>query len=302
VIAVGRTDGLHQQGSVAVAGDSLYGAGRMVPTLVAPQNSTSGATPVVAAAAAVLVQTGHEGESALSTGSTVISGIGTIYDAERSETVKAALMAGADRQTANTSTDANITDYGSAGFATSNGLDSRYGAGQVNIFNSYNILAGGEQKSVENGGHDISLFGFDYAGAFGGLNGSPRTASYSFTANGDLTLWASLVWNLSVSNDAALTATLHHLNLSLFDVTSNTFVSTSASSLDNTQNIFFKLLLGDRYNLQVTAGESGNFSQDYALAWRMETTPAPVPLPPTAWLFITGAISLLLGSRLRSLA
>jgi hypothetical protein len=61
VISVGRTDGVHQQGSVPVSGDNLYGAGRTVPTLVAPQNSTSAATPVVAAAAAVLVQTGHEG-------------------------------------------------------------------------------------------------------------------------------------------------------------------------------------------------------------------------------------------------
>lgn len=89
VIAVGRTDGVHQQGSVAVAGDSLYGAGRTVPTLVAPQGTTSEATPVTASAAAVLVQTGHDGGLILSKGSTVIAGVGTIYNAERSETVKA---------------------------------------------------------------------------------------------------------------------------------------------------------------------------------------------------------------------
>ena len=57
------------------------------------------------------------------------------------------------------------------------------------------------------------------------------------------------------------------------------------------------LLLGNRYNLQVTAGESGNFSQDYTLAWRMEATPAPVPIPPAAWLFATGVIGLLLATR-----
>jgi hypothetical protein len=302
VIAVGRTDGGHQQGSVPVAGDSLYGAGRTVPTLVAPQGSTSAATPVVSAAAALLVQTGHAGGLTLSTGSTTISGIGTIYDAERSETVKATLMAGADRHTANTSTTANITDYGSAGYATANGLDSRYGAGQVNIFNSYNILAGGEQHSFQNGGRDISLLGFDYAGAFGGLNGSPRTASYFFNANSNLTLFASLVWNISVSNDAALTTTLHHVNLSLFDVTTNTFSGTSASKLDNTQNLFLKLLLGDRYELQVTTDEAGNFSQDYALAWRMELSPSPVPIPASAWLFATGVMSLLALTRRRSTA
>lgn len=292
VISVGRTDGFHQQGSVAVAGDSLYGAGRTVPTLVAPMNSTSGATPVVSAAAAVLVQTGHAGGLSLSTGSTTIAGIGTIYDAERSETVKAALMAGADRQTANTSIPDNITDYRNAGYATSNGLDSRYGAGQVNILNSYNILAGGEQKSFQNGGHDITLFGFNYVGAFGGLNGSPRTASYFFNVTNNLSLYASLVWNLSVSNDAALTATLHHLNLSLFDVTRNQLVTTSASSLDNTENLFLALLLGDRYELRVTTDEAGNFSQDYALAWRMDVAPSPVPVPAAVWLFGNGLISL----------
>ena len=297
VIAVGRTDGVHQQGSVPVSGDSLYGAGRTVPTLVAPQGSTCGATPVVAAAAAVLVQTGHEGGLTLSEGSTAIAGIGTIYNAERSETVKAALMAGADRHTSNTSTSANITDYRSAGHQTANELDDRFGAGQVNIYNSYRILAGGEQKSFQNGGGDISLFGFDYVGAFGGLSGSPRTASYFFNANSDLTLFASLVWNLSVSNNATLTTTLHHLNLSLFDVTHNALVATSAGSLDNTQNLFLKLLLGDRYELQVTTDEFGNFSQDFALAWRMDAAPSPVPIPPVAWLFATGVVSLLAWTR-----
>lgn len=290
VISVGRTDGIHQQGSVPVSGDSLYGAGRTDPTLVAPQNSTSGATPVVAAAAAVLVQTGHEGQSALSTGSTFISGIGIIYDAERSETVKAALMAGADRQTVNTSTDANITDYRSAGHETVNGLDSRYGAGQVNIYNSYRILAGGEQHSFQSGGQDISLFGFDY-----GVIGAGQTASYFFTASGEKTLFASLVWNLDVSNNAQLTTNLYDLGLSLFDVTHNSLVASSASVLDNTENLYFKLLLGNRYEMRVTTNESTPW--DYALAWRIDTDPSPVPVPPTAWLFATGVIGLLLATR-----
>ena len=298
VISVGRTDGIHQQGSVAVAGDSLYGAGRTVPTLVAPQNSTSGATPVVAAAATVLVQTGHEGGLTLSEGSTNIAGVGTVYNAERSETVKAALMAGADRQTFNTSTDANISDYRSAGHETANGLDSRYGAGQVNIYNSYRILAGGEQRSFQNGGADIRSFGFDH-GAIGSLSGSGQTASYFFNAAaGEVSLFASLVWNLSVSNDAQLTSRLYNLDLSLFDVTNNSLVASSASLLDNTENIYFKLLLGNRYEMRVTTNETTPW--DYALAWRMETNPAPVPLPPTAWLFITGAIGLLLATRATS--
>lgn len=161
VISVGRTDGFHQQGSVAV--DSVYGAGRTVPTLVAPMGTTSAATPIVSAAAALLVQTGHDGRLSLSQGSKTIAGIGTVYDAERAATIKAALMAGAERETANTSTTANITDYRSAGHETANGLDSRYGAGQLNVQHSYQIIAGGEQRSLQNGGSDIGSHGFDYS-------------------------------------------------------------------------------------------------------------------------------------------
>jgi hypothetical protein len=260
---------------------------------------------LVAAAAAILVQAGHEGGLTLSEGSKIVGGIGTIYNAEQSETVKAALMAGADRQTANTSTDANISDYRSAGHETANGLDSRYGAGQVNIYNSYRILAGGEQKSFQNGGVDIRSFGFDH-GAIGGLSGSGRTASYFFNGTAsDVSLFASLVWNLDVANtnifNPVLPATtLYNLDLSLFDVTNNNLVAASTSTLDNTENLYFNLLLGNRYEMRVTTNEANNFLWDYALAWRMEANPSPVPIPPTAWLFITGVISLLLASRATS--
>jgi hypothetical protein len=295
VIAVGRTDGSHRQGSVAV--DTIYGAGRTVPTLVAPMSTTSAATPVVSAAAALLVQTGHQ-NTALSEGSTTIAGVGTVYNAERSETIKAVLMAGADRQTANTSATADITDYRSAGHETTNGLDSRYGAGQVNVFNSYRILAGGEQRSFQNGGSDITSHGFDY-GTIGRVNGFQGAASYFFNATSDVTLFASLVWNLDVSNDVQLTTHLYDLDLSLFDVTNNQLIASSASTLDNTENLFFNLLLGNRYEMRVTTNEAANFSWDYALAWRMDAAPAPVPLPAAVWLFGSGMAGLAAWARRR---
>lgn len=289
-ISVGRTDGGHQRNTVAVAGDSLYGAVRTAPHLVAPESTTSNATPVVSSVAALLVQTGHNAGPTLSRGSATVSGAGTVYNAERSETIKAILMAGADRETSNFGTTAEITDYRSAGHETANGLDDRYGAGQVNILNSYHILAGGEQSSMQQGGGDIGRFGFDYSEAFGGLNGSPRTASYFFSAGSDLTLFSSLAWNVGVSNDSALTTSFHRLTLSLFDVTANRLLGESSSTLDNTQNLYMKLFAGHRYELRVTAGETGDFSQDYALAWRMEI--AAVPLPAAVWLFGSGAAGL----------
>ncbi|TKB79223.1 MAG: VPLPA-CTERM sorting domain-containing protein [Nitrospira sp.] len=291
VISVGRTDGGHQQRTVSVAGDSLYGTARAAALLVAPESTTSSATPVVAAAAALLVQTGHGAGLSLSEGSTTISGVGTIYNAERSETIKATLSAGADRETSNTGTTTNITDYRSAGHETANGLDDRYGAGQVNIYNSYHILAGGEQQSLQSGGGDIGSRGFDY-GTIGRVGGIQGAASYFFNATSEVTLFASLAWNLSLSNDAQLTSQLYNLDVSLFDVTNNRLVASSISPLDNTENLFFNLLVGNRYEMRVTTNESTDFSGDYALAWRMDPSSSPVPLPAAVWLFGSGMAGL----------
>ncbi len=289
VIAVGRTDGGADYSSHAI--DTTYTGGRTRPDLVTPETLTSAATPEVSAAAALLIETGHKGTTNLSTNSHTVTGIGTIYDAERAITVKAALMAGADRVTNNTSTTANISDYGTNGHSTINGLDERFGAGQLNVLHSYQIITGGEQNSYEDSGNkngNIGLNGFDYDNAFGGLLSSNKTATYKFNAASDSTLTASLVWNAGVANNSSLASTLHHLNLALFDVTTNTNTALSNSTLDNTQNIWAQLATGHNYQLLVTSGESTNFSWDYALAWHinpMTINPAPVPLPNAFYFF-----------------
>lgn len=300
VIAVGRTDGAQDNGSKAV--DSVYVAGRTRPDLVAPQTTTSAATPIVSAAAALLVETGHNGGLILSKGSTTITGAGIVYNAERAETIKAALMAGADRLTTNTSTTANITDYRSAGHQTSNGLDVRFGAGQVNVLHSYQIIAAKEQNSQEDGGAnagDIGLSGFDYDAAFGGSAGSNRTATYKFNADAASNFSASLVWNMGVSNNANLTTTLHNLNLELFDTTTQTRSAFSASTIDNTENLWISLVTGHSYELLVKSGEINNFSWDYSLAWHMSPASiAPVPVPAAIYLFASALAGLgLLGRR-----
>ncbi len=284
VIAVGLTDGTtHGSGAV----DSTYVAGRTRPDMVAPDGSLSTATPIVSAAAAMLVQTGHT-QTGLSLGSTTLAGVGTVYNAERSETIKAALMAGADRQTANTSGFGDITDYRSTNHQTANGLDDRYGAGQLNVYNSFHIIAGGEQNSLQDGGSNngqIGLSGFDYDPNFGGADGSNATAAYSFTANAGETLSAALVWNLGVSNDGAMTTSLHHLGLYLKDVTANQDLASSTSLLDNTQNLFWSGLIGGHdYQIQVTSLQ-GAINWDYSLAWNRTLATAPVPVPASFWLF-----------------
>jgi hypothetical protein len=72
----------------------------------------------------------------------------------------------------------------------------------------------------------------------------------------------------------------------LIDTTNQSVVAMSASLVDNTENVWATLLSGSSYELRVTTSETANFSSDYAIAWRME--PSPVPLPPAAWLFASG--------------
>jgi hypothetical protein len=305
-IAVGVTNGKHAMGTTAV--DGTYVAGRTKPDLVAPGESptntsvrTSWATAMVSAAAALLVETGHT-QTGLSNGSyTSPRSALTIYHAETAEVVKAVLMAGADRTTAN-GRGAEITNYT---VNTSNGLDSRYGAGQVNIYNSYHILTGGEHDSLQDGDATaIGHYGFDYDPAFGGASGSNSTGSYVFTAGfASLAreIFACLVWNIDISastgpgpTNPVGTATLYNLDLKLYDVTTGgTLVAYSTSTLDNTENLWFLLTDSHTYRMDVVPGSGQSaFLWDYGLAWRI------VPEPASAFLLLAGvAVPMLLRRR-----
>ncbi len=295
-ISAGRTDGVHASGSAAV--DPVYVAGRTRPDLVTPVATTSKSTAKISSAATLLIAAGHA-DPALSADPsqtfTVNRAGGTVYNAERSEVIRAALMAGASRITSNTS-GADITDYrAAAGDQTGNGLDRRFGAGQLNIDNSYHIIAAGEQNSVDDQGSSggaIGAAGFDYDPFFGGLSSSNPEASYFFTATpGPMRFIASLVWNLDIAGGSAnnfdSSATLHNLDLLLFDVTdpgNRVQVAASESSVENTENIWTTLVAGRDYALQVKAAAGqANFLWDYGLAWNRVPVPAaPLTVDTTA--------------------
>jgi hypothetical protein len=285
VIAIGRSDGAHQTGSVAI--DTTYAAGRTRPDLVVPAGSTSAAAPRLSSLTALLVQTGNA-DTSLSTdpgGTSFTNRAGVlIRNAERVEVIKAALMAGADRVTRN-STSTNLALYrGSAANRAANGLDTRYGAGQVNIRNSYRIIAAGEQNSTEDGGaaSGTANRGFDYDGAFGGgpnTNNSVGTYPLPVSATPQL-LTASLVWNLDIyaglgsgpnRDDFIFTPYFHHLELSVVDVANPTVkIVTSQSAADNTQNLWMVIPANAQYALRAArVGEI--FKHDYAVAWQLLT-------------------------------
>jgi autotransporter-associated beta strand protein len=261
----------------------IYATSRQKPDLVAPQGFTSYSTPMVTAAATDLIGYAHTNPG-LSNGQAVMGTVaGTVYYGETTQVIRALLMAGADRRVFNSDSSA-ITNYRtSAANQTTNGLDTRYGAGQVDIRNSYWILNSGIKHSVQDGqAGPVGTTGFDYDAAFGTSAGVNNTAYYNFT--GDYTgqsFSASLVWNVKIdpnlifnnnSTDFTNAATLHNLTLTLVDLTTSATVAVSNSTIENTQNIFTTLKAGDNYQLQVSAaGEANPYSIEYGLAWTGKT-------------------------------
>ena len=286
VLAVGRSDSLHLVSTPAL--DSTYVAGRARPEIVDPINSTSSATPHVSAAAALLLQTGSANLCPLtdpvSSGMTNRAGV-LVCNAQRSEVIKAALMAGADRVTHNSAPNpTNLALYrGAVANRTGNGLDRRYGAGQLNVRNSYWIIKGGEQNSTEDGnaGATVASSSFDYDPAFGGLNGSNSVATYPLPiSNLPRLLTASLAWNLDISGPTAdppgptrsnfvTTATLWDLDLAVIDLAAGGLpvMASSQSTLENTENLWFVVPANAQFALRVT--RKSGFRWDYGLAWQL---------------------------------
>lgn len=277
VIAAGRTDGQTQVGSVAL--DDIYAAGRVRPDLVNPSTNTSTAAPRIASAVAMLVQAGHDNPAwssdPVTTSMTNRGGV-LVRNAERSEAIKAVLMAGADRLT-HDSTSADLLNYRrSESDQAANGLDRRYGAGQLNVRNSYWILAAGEQGSVEDGNAvaNVASRGFDYDPYFGGSSGSNTTGTYPLPVDSvPRLLTAALVWNLDINGGTVSSfnpaATLRDLNLEVINVgeTGSPVVAASQSTIENTENIWMVVPAGAQYALRVT--RTGSFRWDYGLAWQL---------------------------------
>ena len=275
-IIVGTNRGRHSVGTNKL-GEDLYDSGRTRPDIVAPAGATSSATPVVASAATVLVGFAHDRGKDLSDGSYVSPRTGlTIHHAETSEVIRAALMAGADRRAS------GISGYRSGAKRKSdNGLDSRYGAGCVNIYNSYHILAAGECNSDEDSGERAGKtgpVGFDYDPAFGGAEDSNRKATYYLRApgHGEPRLKASLVWNIDVNNSLSSwdgEARLHDLDMKLYDLMWSEVlpVAESKSWVDSTENMWVELERGHPYRLVVEVPErDDDFVWDYGLAWQYD--------------------------------
>jgi hypothetical protein len=241
--------------------------GRAKPDITAPAAGTSFSTPQVAGAAAVLMQTGLRGD-----------GGGDTNSAFDMRTIKALLLNGAIKP----------TDWTNS---SSSPLDARYGAGVLNIFNSYEQLTGGKQSFIVatsvsvNSPHPptgdtgtvAGLSGWDFntnnsSLSLDGVNHYYFNVTNSANAPA-FTATATLVWNRHQGK-----TNINNLNLFLYNAANSNLVTGSTSLVDNVEHIFVPQLAPGRYDLQVwkKGGTTVSTNETYALAWEFFSLPLAI--------------------------
>jgi Subtilase family len=238
---------------------------RCKPDITAPSTATSFSTPYVAGAAAVLMQAGLRGDGGSDTNS-----------AADIRTIKALLLNGAIKP-ADWTNDAPSP------------LDYRYGAGVLNVFNSYEQLAGGENNFISetivllNGAHPpdgasgtiTNLSGWDFNTNSSSIY-ADRINHYYFNVSNDVasaqfTATATLVWNRQQNE-----SDINNLDLFLYNCANSNLVACSTSLVDNVEHIYVPRLAQGRYDLQVLENGGTNTVSDtepYALAWEFFSMP-----------------------------
>lgn len=245
-------------------GDHSYGLttadlpGRMKPDIVASTNGayanwTSLAAPMVSGTAADLLQV-VDASPALTAGG-----------GGNSQTIKAILMAGATK-----------TQFPSWSNTHTSPLDPVFGAGQLNVYNSYHILTAGPQPA--SAAATVSPAGWDFSSL--SLTATPKTYFFDVPAGAALKEFSAiLTWNRQITpidtDWMDTTAYLANFDLKLYSADGyslGSLVDYSTSTVDNVEHIYRSLLPG-RYALQVSNNSTGDdVSTDFALAWRNRPT------------------------------
>lgn len=241
--------------------------GRAKPDITAPAGVTSFSTPQVAGAAAVLMQAGLRGDGGSDTNS-----------AAEIRTVKALLLNGAVKP-----------DDWTNGAASP--LDMRYGAGVLNVFNSYKQLAGRKQTNFISASVSVDAAhpptgATNTIGVLSGWNFTSLTSSsssdgvnhYYFNVTNGVsdamfTATATLVWNRQRNQSG-----INNLNLFLYNAANSNLVAVSTSAVDNVAHLFVPNLAQGRYDLQVwkAGGSFVSSSETYALAFEFFSMPLDI--------------------------
>lgn len=230
LITVGLTSGFHVPGLT-----QLYGSGRVKPDIVTTAVSTSRATPRVSGVAAFLRDVGQ----------------GTAAD--NNVVIKALILAGA--------TKVEFPDWEKTETVP---LDTEFGTGELNVYNSYHVLQAGESDG------QTSLPSSPTAGPMGwdsGVIQQGQTMNYliELTEPADH-LSILLTWNIDVFDansgpNFTPNSSLSNLDL-LFAGSGGAQFSTSTGH--NIEHVYVRDLEPGLYTVAVLTDQT----QEFALAWR----------------------------------
>ena len=253
-------------------GSSSFGTtpdGRSKPDLVAPGGVTSFSTPYVAGSAAALIQAARDGDGGADTNS-----------ASDNRTIKALILNGAVKP-------ADWTN----GVTTP--LDARYGAGVLNVFNSYHQLRGGKNSFVEstsvatgaahppggNAGNEPVWSGWDFNSLANADSSHDQINHYYFNLAGSnsFTLTATLTW-LRPHSSILSASSINDLNLFLYNTANSQLILSSTSAVDNVEHLYVSTLPPGRYDLQVEKNAQGQVSasETYGLAFEFFNVPLSI--------------------------
>jgi len=260
----------------------LDGPGRMRPDIVAPEAFTSFATPIVNACGSLLVETAR-------------TQMASNPAAERSDVIKAALLAGAEH----TASWTNEPDpSGPTRGVTSRPIDNVQGAGRLEINRSHLIHTGGEQDgdTAPPLASNIDWRGWDLANI--GIGGSrywrfeigETAAEISILAT-----WHRRVFSVATPAALAVTYSLADFDLVLWRVDEQGDLQSlvgdaglpyfgggnvvSESAVDNVEHLYITDLVAGEYVIQIDRIDAIQFplnSFDVAVAWLL---PEPPPIP-----------------------
>ena len=245
------------------------------PDITAPGSATSFTAPIVSGAAAILEQAANAN----------VGGAGTSSLADNERTIKVLLLNGAVKPTGwtnsynyDTST-GTVTSYLAPTANTTTPLDPRYGAGIVNVYNSYQELAAGRQtytSSTSVSGSSIPapvftaasthLSGWDLNTITTSSSSANAANHYVFdlssTKGSSFGLNATITWNMQTNQSV-----LNNLDLYLYN-TSGKLLASSTSKVDNVQQIEATLAPGI-YDLEVVKLGAAEVSatETYAMAY-----------------------------------
>lgn len=262
-ITVGLSSGDHSRGTT-----TIDGAGRTKPDIVVPTSATSWATATVSSASGMILEVAR-----------TTSGLG---NAQTSEMVKSLLMAGA------TKTESEFA--GTWSHTSTQPLDAVYGAGELNVENSYGILVSGECNASTS--VSANKTGWDF-----GTSSSSVTQYYFFDLVADPTgssFTAVLSWNANVTAtdtspgpavSYSFSTIVPNLDLRLYSATGFTIGSlleSSVSTIDNVELVYRTGITSGRYALAVSSATTGT---EYGLSWI-----TVVPEPGTIGLLLLGGL------------